>query len=151
MVTHTRLEEILEFAIDREQEAVDFYLELAEKVAAPAMKDVFKQFAGEERGHKSKLQAVKAGRQQLTPPGKLPNLALSDYLVAEEPSDEISYQDALILAMQREKAAFRLYTDLAREVNAGEMRELLLTLAQEEAKHKLRFEVEYDQQVLKDN
>ena len=151
MVSQTRFEETLDYAIDKEQEAVDFYTDLAKKVPSPAMKAVFTQFAGEERGHKAKLQGVKAGRGTLAPAGKIPNLALADYLVAEEAGPDISYPDALILAMKREKASFRLYTDLAKEVPAGDIRDLLLSLAQEEAKHKLRFEVEYDQQILKDN
>ena len=151
-MAETRMDEVLEYAIEKEQEAVDFYSELAGRVEAPAMRAVFTQFAGEERGHKAKLQAVKSGRLKLTlAKAKLPNLALSDYLVADEPSPQISYQDALILAMKREKASFRLYTDLAHEVQEPEVRDLLLALAQEEAKHKLRFEVEYDQNILKEN
>jgi len=147
----TRMEEVLDYAIEKEQEAVDFYTELAGKVESPAMKAVFTQFAGEERGHKAKLQAVKSGKQKLQLGKKVLNLALSDYLVIEEPGPKISYQDALILAMKREKASYQLYTDLAREVDVPELREMLLALAQEEAKHKQRFEIEYDENILKDN
>jgi rubrerythrin len=53
--------------------------------------------------------------------------------------------------MKREKAAYRLYLDLAAVAEAEELTETFLWLAQEEAKHKLRFEIEYDDQVLKDN
>ena len=53
--------------------------------------------------------------------------------------------------MKQEKAAFKLYSDLARMASTAELRELLLGLAQEEAKHKLRFEIEYDENVLKEN
>ena len=56
-----------------------------------------------------------------------------------------------MVAMSNEKAAFRLYTRLADEVASGEMRALFLSLAQEEARHKLRFELEYDEYVLRDN
>jgi rubrerythrin len=151
MAEGTRLEEILDFAIEKEQEAVDFYTDLAGKVKSPAMQSVFKQFAQEERGHKAKLQGVKSGRTSLVSTGKVPQLALGDYLVAEAAGPEISYQDALILAMKREKAAYRLYSDLAAQVDDAEVRELLLGLAQEEAKHKLRFEVEYDENILTEN
>ena len=58
---------------------------------------------------------------------------------------------AEIVAMQREKAAYRLYTDLANNIDDPEMKELFLGLAQEEAKHKLYFEVQYDDQILKHN
>jgi len=72
-------------------------------------------------------------------------------LVDIEPSTNMSYQEALILAMKKEKAAFRLYNDLASKVSDGLLQSIFLTLAQEESKHKLRFELEYDEIILKDN
>jgi len=63
----------------------------------------------------------------------------------------MNYQDTLILAMKKEKASFHLYTDLAEEVENQVQRETFLSLAQEEAKHKLRFEIKYDNTVLKED
>ena len=60
----------------------------------------------------------------------------------------MDYQEALILAMKKEKASFRLYNDLAATTDDADLRSLLLGLAQEEAKHKLRLEVEYDEHFL---
>jgi rubrerythrin len=57
----------------------------------------------------------------------------------------MDYQDALIVAMKKEKAAFRLYMDLADFTGDEGLKALLVMMAQEEAKHKLRFEVEYDE------
>ena len=67
-----------------------------------------------------------------------------DYLVDVTPSSDMGFQDALILAMKKEKAAFRLYSDLAAVAADERIRDLFRALAQEEAKHKLRFELEYD-------
>jgi rubrerythrin len=69
---------------------------------------------------------------------------MTDYLVEPESDSDLGYQEALILAMKREKAAFRLYSDLAEQSTDPELKAILLSLAQEEAKHKLRFEIEYD-------
>jgi rubrerythrin len=145
------VDEILDFAIEREQEAADFYSGLATRARTRAMKGTFEQFAGEERGHKAKLQSVKAGKKLLSSQKKIRDLKIGDYLVDEEPTEDIDYQDALILAMKKEKAAFRLYSDLAAKVDDAEIKGMLLGLAQEEAKHKLRFELEYDENVLTDN
>jgi rubrerythrin len=150
MSAPTGLNEILDFAIEREQEAVDFYTDLAGRMGSRAMKDVFAQFAQEERGHKAKLQAVQAGKRVLIAARPVADLKLADYLVAEAPGPDMDYRGALLLAMQREKAAFRLYSDLAADVPDAELREIFLALAQEEAKHKLRFEIEYDEQILKE-
>lgn len=147
----TSVEEILDFAIEREQEAHDFYADLAGKAKSKAMKSTFEQFAREEQGHKAKLQEVKAGKRLMGAAAAVADLKLGDYLVAEEAGPEIDYQGALILAMKKEKAAFRLYSDLATKTDDAGLRDLLLGLAQEEAKHKLRFEIEYDENILIEN
>jgi rubrerythrin len=144
------VDRILDFAIEREQEAVDFYTDIAAKASSAEMRKVFEQFAGEERGHKAKLQGVRAGKTLPLPKQPAMDLRISDYVVASAPGPDISYQDALILAMKKEKAAFRLYNDLAGLADDEGLRDLFLALAQEEAKHKLRFEVEYDERFLKD-
>ncbi|MFH1999426.1 MAG: ferritin family protein, partial [Planctomycetota bacterium] len=74
-----------------------------------------------------------------------------DYLVKEEPNSEMDYQSALIVAMKKEKSAFRLYNDLATQTQDAGIKSALLALAQEEAKHKLRIELEYDNQVYREN
>ena len=115
------------------------------------MKEVFLGFAKEEQGHKAKLMAVKTGKKMLSSEKRVLDLKIGDSLVEIEPSGDLSYQDALIVAMKSEKAAFRLYSDLAGATDDANLREMFLSLAQEEAKHKLRFEVEYDDYVLTEN
>ena len=143
--------EILDFAIQREQEAADFYEDLAKKVDNHWMKETMNGFSREELRHKGKLLSVKKNEKILSSGQAIMSLKIADYLVDVEASDNISYQDALILAMKREKAAFRLYTDLASKVEDEDLKNVFLSLAQEEAKHKLHFEVEYDEHVLMDN
>ncbi len=142
---------ILDFAIRGEEESVQFYTDLAKKSVRPGMERIFLEFANEERGHKAKLLAVKAGKQLHPAAAKISDLRISDFVVDVTPSPDLDYQGALILAMKKEKAAFALYQQLAELAPEPSLREVLLALAQEEAKHKLRFEIEYDQVVLKDN
>jgi rubrerythrin len=144
------IDEILDYAIAREQEAVDFYTDLAGR-GKEWMRELLMGFAQEEARHKAKLMAVKDGKKLLSSESRIADLKIADYLVEVEPSDDINLQDALILAMKREKAAFRLYTDLAARVDDAELRDLFLGLAQEEAKHKLHFETQYDDQMLRHN
>lgn len=142
---------VLDFAIKREGEAWDFYTDLAAKVKRTDLKTLFKQFAEEEKSHKAKLQGVKKGKQLLPAEKNILDLKMSDYLVAEEPTEEMTYQKALILAMKKEKVSFKLYTDLAASVQSDDLKNIFSHLAQEEAKHKLRFEVEYDNEVMGEN
>jgi rubrerythrin len=82
---------------------------------------------------------------------KVPDLKVGDYLVDVQPTADMTYQDALILAMKKEKAAYRLYNDLAVMSEDAGLRDVMLMLAQEEAKHKVRFEIEYDEYVMTEN
>jgi len=145
------VDEILDFAIREEEKAAQFYTDLAAKMDRPWMKQIFESFAREEVGHKQKLLGVKEGKQLLPAEAKVLDLKISDYLIDVEPSAEMEYQDALIVAMKAEKAAFRLYSDLAETTDDEGLKNTLLALAQEEARHKLRFEVEYDERVLAEN
>jgi rubrerythrin len=143
--------DILKFAIARELESYQFYASLAARMERPWMQDVFQQFAQEELGHKAKLHGVREGEVTLSANSKVLDLKIADYLVAGEVSGDMDYQQALIIAMKKEKAAFRLYTDLAHRIDDEALQTMFLSLAQEEAKHKLRFEVEYDDMILTDN
>ena len=145
-------ETILDFAISQEEEASTFYLELASRVKNPGMKAVFEDFAKEEQGHKARLESIKSGGTLHAAGQKVLDLKISEYLVAIDPDkDPLDYQNALIIAMKKEKAAYRMYLDMADGVTDAGLRELFLSLAQEEAKHKLRFEVEYDERILSEN
>lgn len=150
-MSENKINELLDFAIDREQEAHDFYMDLAKRLERPGMKEIFTQFAGEELGHKAKLQGVKQGKRILSAPAKVLDLKIADYVVDVDPQGDLDYQRALILAMKREKASFRLYTDLSRSSEDKELKSAFQALAQDEAKHKLRFEVEYDEVILAEN
>jgi len=145
------VEEVLELALQREEESYEFYMDLAKKVTAPGMKQVFAEFAQEEMGHKRKIQAVKEGKLLLSASKKITDLKIGDYLVDVQPTPNMDYQEVLIVAMKKEKAAFKLYTDLAAATDNESARILFLGLAQEEAKHKLRFEIEYDTQIMLEN
>ncbi len=145
------IDDILDFAINSEQEAIDFYTKLATVAKTDAIKEVFTDFAGEEAGHKAKLIEIKKNGSFGVITEKISDLKIADYVVNNQPSPEMTYQDALILAMHKEKAAFKLYSALADRAPNADIRNLFLMLAQEESKHKLRFELEYDEYVLREN
>ena len=145
------VDEILDYAIDQEQLAADFYHDVAQRTETANMKKMLLDFSEEEKRHKVILQNVKTGEHELSPEQEVLDLKISDYLVDIEVHDNLSYQDALIVAMQRERAAYELYTDMAAKLPESHLKEIINGLAKEEAKHKLFFEAEYDEHVLADN
>ena len=65
---------------------------------------------------------------------------MAEYAVDVAPGPDMNYQSALVLAMKKEKAAFRLYTDLAASADDDKMKATFLALAQEEARHMLHLD-----------
>lgn len=145
------LNHILDFAMGQEQSAVDFYTKLAANARSADMKSIFEQFAREEIGHKARLTKIKEEQLFNLPKEKVADMKIADYVAYPELGENITYDEALKVAMAREKAAFKLYSRLADIADNDAMREVFQFLAQEESKHKLRFELEYDEYVLREN
>ena len=135
--------EVFDFAIAKEIEAHDLYMELSAWAERPEVAQAFEDFSKEELRHKEKLEAIKAGNLILQDE-QVETLNIADSLKATEPRANLTYAQALVLAMQREKEAFKLYLQLASMTQNPDIKHTLSMLAQEEARHKLRIEVEYD-------
>lgn len=137
------IDEILDFAIGREIEAIQLYKDLAVKVDKPEMRKVLIGFIREEQEHKIKLEDVKAGGIVLSDE-EVGSLDIADDIEGGEVRPDMSYADILVFAMKKENVSVQLYTDLAKVVQDEELKDMFMWLAQEEAEHKLRFEMEYD-------
>ncbi len=138
-------EEIMEFAVAKEKEAVAFYTELSSQEMFSGSRDTFRAFAEEERKHQRMLENFgrdSVAEYRLKP---VPDLKRSDYLVdlAYEPG--MTYADILRLATKREEKAHGFYSDFAGLSHNPEHRKLFQILAQEEAKHKLHLETLLDE------
>jgi rubrerythrin len=145
------VDEILAFAIEQEQKAVEFYTGLAKDAHSEEMKKVFLEFAGEEIKHKQRLTRIREEGVFTMPKQLVADLKIGDYIVDVKPGSKLTYEEALVLAMKREKSAFKLYSNLAERAPNDELKEIFETLAMEESRHKLRFELEYDEYVLREN
>ena len=143
MKTFRSVDEVLDFTINSEIEAHNYYMKLSEFVEKPEMSKMLSDIALEECGHKAKLEAVKAGEIEISEE-EISNLGIVDNLEDVIPDAKMSYIDLLVLAIKKEEAARKLYTDLATIAKEQKLRDIFLKLAQEEANHKLRFEIEYD-------
>ena len=136
-------DEILEVAIARELDANRLYLAIAAKVKDLELREVLEELAAEELEHKAKLEleVMKSGR--VVSPG---DNADEFEGMSELPEGELdmSYKEMLLMAIKKEDASFRLYVDLAGRVTDSNSKETLLAIDEEEMRHNLRFEYEYD-------
>lgn len=142
----TNVDDILEFAIGKEKEAVVFYNDLHKKETSKALKETFKELAQEEAKHVKLLTSISQNKEVITSykEEKVADLKISDYMVEKEYVEGMPLQDILVLAMKREEAAVKLYQEMADRSENKESTKLFKLLAQEEAEHKLTFEKMYD-------
>ena len=137
--------DILDFAINRENLSIEFYENIAQQMSDPTESRIFQQLAAEEAKHKAmlELEVLKRGKV-IHSNDEFPELDDTLVLPAVEPESEGLYQEALLMAVKKEKASFHRYFDLALKIDDEEMRQVLTELAEEEAGHKVLFELEYD-------
>lgn len=140
------LEEILEFAIEKEKEAAAFYEEVAEQEHFSGAKKTFQEFAAEERKHQALLEDFEGSQEKLADYKLkwIPDMKRSDYMVELKYEKGMHFADILRLAMKREEAALALYNGLQRKTDKAEYIRLFKVLCQEEAKHKQFLETMYD-------
>jgi rubrerythrin len=144
-----QMRKALDFAISKEEEAEAFYKEWSKKASSSAVQALFSELAGIEHDHKQMLSRITPEEMMATQESAQSDLNLSDWLTNVEASEDLSLQEAMIVAMKREESAVKLYTRLA-EMN-GQARSLFQALAKEESRHKARLETEYDEHILTDN
>lgn len=145
MVEPESYDEILQLAIDKEVEAYNFYMALSNAVADQRIRVAFEELAKEELEHKAKLELEVMKLGQTIAIEENPARSDRSYIVSNDPSPlDMDYKDMLMLAMEKEEAAFRTYVNLAASVHDEKSQEVILALAEEEVKHKLRFQTEYD-------
>jgi rubrerythrin len=142
------IDDVLDFAIRREEAAAQLYESMAQNVERPEMRAALLDFAEEEKRHKQRLLKIKQGELPAVSVEQIADLKIAEYVELPDVNAKMDYPDALRFAMNSEKAAFRLYSDLA-AISGPKIAAVFRSLAQEEAKHKLRFEVEYDDNVLR--
>lgn len=142
---------VLSFAIAKEEEAYHFYTLWSDKVQNQSIKEVLREFAGEELKHKELLLKVQRGESFKTSVREIVDLKIGDYFVPIAPKQEMTYQDALQVAIQREIGAQQLYEFLASLDTTPEIQQLFRQLATEEAKHKMKLETIYDDEIYTEN
>lgn len=142
------LNEIIDYAIKREEEAEAFYTMISQEENMSGAKEMLEEFAAEEKKHQRVLKEFQdKGVVKSLDKYKLKwivDIKRSDYVADIAYKKGMGYDELLMLAMKREEKALALYNKLLKEVDSEEGRKLFKVLCQEEAKHKLKFETMYD-------
>ena len=147
------LEAIVDFAIEKEQEAAEFYSNISQQESFSGSSKMFEEFAAEERKHQKMLEEFKTkGVTKAMQDYQLKwitDIRRSDYVVDLEYQPGMPYNEILMLAMKREEKALKLYNDFQNQADTEDGKTLFKILCQEEAKHKLALETMYDDYMAK--
>lgn len=139
--------EILEFSISKERASVAFYQDLILKSLNPTTQSLFEVLIQKEQEHIETLQLEieKLGYTvDVDKEGGDSLFHWDERLEADEMVRNMSFVDALLLAIQKERAAFRLFTQILATVKDEQLGQVLLELAEEEMRHVLQLEREYE-------
>lgn len=137
--------ELIDKAIAREVEAFEFYTKLGDRVKDAVAKDALKFLASEEKKHKEFLMSYKSGNAGSA---GLRMTEVIDYKIAQhldkpDVEKDVNTKDVYLVAAHRELNSYNFYKDLAELQPAGEVKDILNRMANEELKHKEKVEYLY--------
>lgn len=142
------MDDILEFALEREDASYRLYLNAAKRSTNPSARKIFEELAEQEAGHKRMILNLEKEKIAGYDFAKVQDLGISEYLMDVPYHDSMNYQEILVYAMKNEEKAYRFYLEAESMTDDPGLKQLLLMLANEEQKHKYRLESLYEEKVL---
>lgn len=131
---------VLDFAIEMENDGFAYYKKLANSSTLPGLKTIFTSLASDELKHAEVFKALNTGE----PVGKMPPseaLETAQSLFKQLPGDTEELKNmadslkAYQHAMKLEANSFRFYEEIAGKETNPEVKALLLQVAEEEHRH----------------
>ena len=140
--------DVIDFAIQKEENAMEFYRKCAERAKNPGIREFFNEMVAEEQKHRDMLRNMDALNLDDVKLQTVENLKISDYLVDITFTENLTYQEALIIAMKKEEKALAFYSGWKNKCMSEKASKLFQVLENEEEKHKRKLEKLYDEEIL---
>jgi rubrerythrin len=150
----TTFKDIVEFAIEKEKNAYDFFTRASKFVKGPGVKAMFNSLAEEEKTHIEWLQNSLTAKDLINKDLSgvdIPDMELDKFVLEKEFSQDTTSQEALAAAIHWEERAKNFYEKATKLVDDPTLKEVFQKLARFELEHKLKLEKEYDDWVLREN
>ena len=131
------LEKVLSYALKGEEDAIQLYKFLSQKLEEPHAKMKFEEFIKNEKEHKERILKI---FNELFPNKKPIECSSATWVeISTEITPEIKsgkdYLEVLKVAIQAEKLAESIYKLIAENLSDEEYKNIFLTLAEEEKEH----------------
>jgi rubrerythrin len=145
-VNTVKFNEVIDFAIKMEKDAVKFYLDLKSLVSLKEAKELLLALEEMEKVHIDILENFRTCYKKKNEFFKPKFVDISESEIEIKISDEVNIQDILAAAINREEKAYKLYMNLSNQSTGEDAKKLFLRLANEEARHKLLLEEIYEEE-----
>lgn len=132
--------DILAMAVENEVEAHEFYKAAAEKIQDKNLKKTFEDLAQEETKHKVLLQGYLKNDMKTMKFKENKDFQLSETVEEKTLSTDMSFKDAIALAMKKEEEAMNMYRQFAEASEEEKQKETFEELVKMEQQHKTRLE-----------
>jgi rubrerythrin len=146
------VEEILREAIEGEIQSYELYTNAVELIRTEHIKQLLRELAQEELGHKAALEKLLANPAQVRAQVRalqetmVADYKIADHLIVRTLGPDSTFQDVCIFAAKKEQQSYELYRDLAAQ-NSGDTGDLLDAMAKDELRHKNLVEGWYEEVV----
>jgi len=140
------LADLIEIAINREEAAYNFYMDIHGKVNDKGVRDTLEWIANEEKKHKEFLVNF---RNENYDTDSFRKREARYYKIAEHQKEpelqkgEMANEEVFLIAAHRELRSYEFYSELTDLQPDGQIKEILQKMAQEELKHKEKMEYLY--------
>lgn len=136
---------VMETAIQKEREAQAFYTDLHNLVEDTIAKDALLFLTGEEKKHEEILRKYLRGSYgaNALKLDKVIDYEIAQYLETPDIKKGMEAKDVYLVAAHRELNSYNFYKNLADIHPDGEVKDLLLKMANQELKHKEKVEYLY--------
>ena len=147
-VSCSSVDTVIKFAIEKEEKAMEFYQQCADRAKNQGIKQFFQEMVAEEARHRKLLQELDLAALSNLKLAKVEDLQISDYMIEVKFHDQLTYQEALALSMKKEEKAHAFYLGWKDKCMNEKTAKLFEMLANEELKHKRKIETIYDEEIL---
>jgi len=142
------MEEVIAFAVEREETAYMLYSLAAKLSKSAAAKKMFQELADEEAAHKTVFSRMDSEKVEHHKFCRIPEASISMYLSDVPFRPDMTYQEILVYALKTEENAYQLYKAAAGMTDDPSLQKVLMNFADVELGHRRRIEQLYEERVL---
>lgn len=140
-----RLGDYINIAIQREEEAYSFYMDLLGRLTDEGAKNALQLLANEEKKHKEFLEKYRDGGfgENALRMNHPIDYKIAEHMVTPDIQKDMQSKDVFLIAAHRELNSYNFYMGLAGLHADGNLKEIFVRIASEELKHKEKVEYLY--------